>query len=81
MMMNRDRLSFWVRLVAILLAAFFLISFIFLGIGTNVQLQHLRPVRRPEPATAASRSGPRPGTADRRSPKKTSKRTPKTQRR
>lgn len=36
MMMNRDRLSFWVRLVAIVLAAIFLISFIFLGIGTNV---------------------------------------------
>lgn len=36
MMMNRDRLSFWVRLVAIVLAAFFLISFIFLGIGTNI---------------------------------------------
>ncbi|HEX7170465.1 MAG TPA: tetratricopeptide repeat protein [Rubrobacter sp.] len=37
MMMNREKLSFWVRLVAILLAAVFLISFIFLGIGTNVQ--------------------------------------------
>jgi cytochrome c-type biogenesis protein CcmH/NrfG len=37
MMMNRDRLSFWVRLVSILLAAVFLISFIFLGIGTNIQ--------------------------------------------
>jgi cytochrome c-type biogenesis protein CcmH/NrfG len=37
MMMNRDRLSFWVRLVAILLSAVFLISFIFLGIGTNIQ--------------------------------------------
>ena len=37
MMMNRERLSFWVRLVAILLSAIFLISFIFLGIGTNVQ--------------------------------------------
>ena len=36
MMMNRDRLSFWVRLVAIVLAAFFLISFIFLGLGTNI---------------------------------------------
>src|SRR5829696_7296119 len=36
MMMNRDRIGFWVRLVAILLAAIFLISFIFLGIGTNV---------------------------------------------
>src|ERR671916_2815068 len=36
MMMNRDRLSFWVRLVSIVLAAFFLISFIFLGIGTNI---------------------------------------------
>src|SRR5215217_9005982 len=36
MMMNRDRIGFWVRLVAILLAAIFLISFIFLGIGTNI---------------------------------------------
>jgi cytochrome c-type biogenesis protein CcmH/NrfG len=36
MMMNRDRLSFWVRLVAIVLSAFFLISFIFLGVGTNI---------------------------------------------
>jgi cytochrome c-type biogenesis protein CcmH/NrfG len=37
MMMNRDRLNFWVRLVAIVLSAFFLISFIFLGVGTNLQ--------------------------------------------
>jgi len=36
MMMNRNRISFWVRLVSIVLAAFFLISFIFLGIGTNI---------------------------------------------
>src|ERR687890_1783645 len=36
MMMNRDRLSFWVRLVSIVLASFFLISFIFLGVGTNI---------------------------------------------
>jgi cytochrome c-type biogenesis protein CcmH/NrfG len=36
MMMNRDRLSFWVRLVSIVLAAFFLLSFIFLGLGTNI---------------------------------------------
>jgi cytochrome c-type biogenesis protein CcmH/NrfG len=36
-MMNRDKLSFWIRLVSILLAAVFIISFIFLGIGTNVQ--------------------------------------------
>jgi cytochrome c-type biogenesis protein CcmH/NrfG len=36
MMMNRDRISFWVRLVSIVLAAFFLISFIFLGLGTNI---------------------------------------------
>ncbi|HEX5847690.1 MAG TPA: tetratricopeptide repeat protein [Rubrobacter sp.] len=36
MMMNRERLSFWVRLVAILLAAVFIISGVFLGIGTNV---------------------------------------------
>jgi len=37
MMMNRDKIGFWVRLVSILLAAVFLISFIFLGIGTNIQ--------------------------------------------
>ena len=37
MMMNRERRSFWVRLVAILLAAIFLLSFVFLGIGTNIQ--------------------------------------------
>jgi cytochrome c-type biogenesis protein CcmH/NrfG len=36
MMMNRDKLNFWVRLVAIVLSAFFLISFIFLGVGTNI---------------------------------------------
>jgi cytochrome c-type biogenesis protein CcmH/NrfG len=37
MMMNRDRIGFWVRLVAILLAVFFVGSFIFVGLGTNVQ--------------------------------------------
>jgi cytochrome c-type biogenesis protein CcmH/NrfG len=37
MMMNRERIGFWVRLVSILLAAVFLISFIFLGVGTNLQ--------------------------------------------
>ena len=37
MMMNRERLGFWVRLVAILLAAIFIISFVFLGVGTNIQ--------------------------------------------
>ncbi len=36
MMMNRERLGFWVRLVAILLAVFFVGSFIFMGLGTNV---------------------------------------------
>src|SRR5215203_2293541 len=36
MMMNRDRLGFWVRVVSIVLAAFFLISFIFLGVGPNI---------------------------------------------
>ena len=36
MMMNRDRLGFWVRLVAILLSVFFVGSFIFVGLGTNV---------------------------------------------
>jgi cytochrome c-type biogenesis protein CcmH/NrfG len=35
-MMNRDRISFWVRLVAILLAFFFVASFVFVGLGTNV---------------------------------------------
>ena len=36
MMMNRDRIGFWVRLVAILLAFFFVASFIIVGLGTNV---------------------------------------------
>jgi tetratricopeptide (TPR) repeat protein len=36
MMMNRERISFWVRLVSILLAVFFVGSFIFMGLGTNV---------------------------------------------
>jgi len=36
MMMNRERIGFWVRLVAILLSVFFVGSFIFLGLGTNV---------------------------------------------
>jgi cytochrome c-type biogenesis protein CcmH/NrfG len=36
MMMNRERLGFWVRLVAILLSVFFIGSFIFVGLGTNV---------------------------------------------
>ena len=36
MMMNRERIGFWVRLVAILLAVFFVGSFIFMGLGTNV---------------------------------------------
>jgi tetratricopeptide (TPR) repeat protein len=37
MMMNRERIGFWVRLVSILLAAIFIISFVFLGVGTNIQ--------------------------------------------
>jgi cytochrome c-type biogenesis protein CcmH/NrfG len=37
MMMNRERIGFWVRVFSILLAAVFLISFIFLGVGTNLQ--------------------------------------------
>jgi cytochrome c-type biogenesis protein CcmH/NrfG len=36
MMMNRERISFWVRLLAILLSVFFIGSFIFVGLGTNV---------------------------------------------
>jgi cytochrome c-type biogenesis protein CcmH/NrfG len=36
MMMNRERIGFWVRLVAIVLAVFFVGSFIFVGLGTNV---------------------------------------------
>ncbi len=38
MMMNRERIGFWVRLVSILLAAVFLISFLFLGVGTNLNI-------------------------------------------
>jgi cytochrome c-type biogenesis protein CcmH/NrfG len=36
MMMNRERIGFWVRLLAILLSVFFVGSFIFVGLGTNV---------------------------------------------
>ena len=36
MMMNRERLSFWVRLVAIILSIFFIGSMVFVGLGTNV---------------------------------------------
>jgi cytochrome c-type biogenesis protein CcmH/NrfG len=36
MMMNRERIGFWVRLVSVLLAVFFVGSFIFMGLGTNV---------------------------------------------
>jgi cytochrome c-type biogenesis protein CcmH/NrfG len=36
MMMNRERIGFWVRLLAIVLSVFFIGSFIFVGLGTNV---------------------------------------------
>jgi cytochrome c-type biogenesis protein CcmH/NrfG len=36
MMMNREKIGFWVRLLAIVLAVFFVGSFIFVGLGTNV---------------------------------------------
>ncbi|MDQ4128398.1 MAG: tetratricopeptide repeat protein [Actinomycetota bacterium] len=36
MMMNRERLGFWVKLLAIVLAVFFIGSSVFLGLGTNV---------------------------------------------
>jgi cytochrome c-type biogenesis protein CcmH/NrfG len=45
MMMNRDRLGFWVRLVSIVLAAFFLLSFIFLGLGTNISYNLFEVIR------------------------------------
>jgi cytochrome c-type biogenesis protein CcmH/NrfG len=35
-MMNRERIGFWVRVVAILLSVFFIGSFVFTGLGTNV---------------------------------------------
>jgi cytochrome c-type biogenesis protein CcmH/NrfG len=38
MMMNRERIGFWVRLLSIVLAAVFLISFLFLGVGTNLNI-------------------------------------------
>src|SRR5215204_629127 len=38
MMMNREKIGFWVRLVSIVLAAVFLISFLFLGVGTNLNI-------------------------------------------
>jgi cytochrome c-type biogenesis protein CcmH/NrfG len=36
MMMNRERLSFWIRLFAIILSIFFIGSMVFVGLGTNV---------------------------------------------
>lgn len=36
MMMNRKKLGFWTRFIAIALAVIFVSSFIFMGIGTNV---------------------------------------------
>ncbi len=36
MMLNRDKLGFWIRLVAIALAVIFLLSFVFMGIGSDV---------------------------------------------
>jgi cytochrome c-type biogenesis protein CcmH/NrfG len=38
MMMNREKIGFWVRLLSIVLAAVFLISFLFLGVGTNLNI-------------------------------------------
>ncbi len=37
MMMNRDRIGFWVKLVAVVLSVVFIGSSVFLGLGTNVQ--------------------------------------------
>ena len=37
MMMNRDRIGFWVKLLAVVLAVFFIGSSVFMGFGTNVQ--------------------------------------------
>lgn len=56
MMMNRDKLNFWVRVVAIVLSAFFLISFIFLGVGTNISynvFQLFGKQNQPKPADQA----------------------------
>ncbi len=36
MMMNRDRIGFWVKLVAVVLSVVFIGSSVFLGLGTNV---------------------------------------------
>ena len=36
MMMNRERIGFWIRLLSIVLAVFFVGSFIFVGLGTNL---------------------------------------------
>jgi len=36
MMMNRERIGFWVKLLAIVLSIFFVGSFVFAGLGTNV---------------------------------------------
>lgn len=36
MMMNRDRIGFWMKLLAIVLSVFFIGSFLLLGLGSNV---------------------------------------------
>ena len=36
MMLDRDKITFWTRLGAIVLAVIFVGSFIFMGIGTNI---------------------------------------------
>src|SRR5918992_6205682 len=35
-MLNRDKIAFWIRLVAIALAVIFVGSFVFMGIGTDI---------------------------------------------
>ena len=41
MMMNRDRLGFWVKFVAIFLAAIFILSSILFGVGSNLSYNPL----------------------------------------
>jgi cytochrome c-type biogenesis protein CcmH/NrfG len=60
MMMNRDRLSFWVRLVSIVLAAFFLISFIFLGLGTNISYNLFELIGKQDQQQKQTDQGPDP---------------------
>ena len=61
MMMNRERIGFWVRVFSIVLAAVFLISFLFLGVGTNLNINIFELFGKGNQAQQQSNKAPGPG--------------------